>query len=190
MKKIVLDIIFCCVCLSINAQSHLTFKGIPIVGDANEFALKLRDKGYTLIDSNDNFYFFVGTFAGHENVTIAVVGTPKTNTVYKVSVFFEKSESFSSLEIQYKSLLKSYIDKYGKPESSYDFFLDPYYKGDGFELQALKNDKCRYASFFSVDNGHLIVEIAKTQNVMVTYEDLEGAQLFTKERSMIISDDI
>lgn len=191
MKKLVLAILICFVCFSINAQSHLTFKGLPILGDANEFALKLKDKGYTIVDSSDNFNFLTGTFAGHENVTIAVVGTPKTNTVYKVCVIFEKeTDSFSKLETQYKSLLNSYIDKYGKPEKSYDFFMSPYYKGDGYELQAVKKDKCRYISFFSVENGHLIIEIAKTQNVMVTYEDLDGASLCSKEKELIINDDI
>ena len=94
-------------------------------------------------------YFLTGSFAGFDNVTIAVLGTPQTNTAYKVAVFFEEKETFSSLETQYRSLLKSYSDKYGNPEKSYDFFIDPYYKGDGYELQALRNDKCRYISFFT-----------------------------------------
>lgn len=170
---------------------HFTFKGIPIMGATKDFASKLRDKGYTMADSSDdNIIFLSGAFAGYDDVTIAVVGTPKSNTVYKVVVFFGKKDSFSSLETQYNSLLKSYTDKYGKPEESYSFFSSPYYKGDGFELQALKKEKCNYISFFSVDNGHLIIEISKTQQVSVTYEDIEGDVILKREKKMIINDDI
>lgn len=190
MKKLFFLVFAFVFCSLLNAQSHLTFKGIPIVGDANEFALKLKDKGYTVLNSSDNIYFLTGSFAGYDNVTIAVVGTPKTNTAYRVSVFFGKKDTFTSLERQYRSLLDSYSKKYGNPEKSYDFFIDPYYKGDGYELQALKNDKCRYVSFFTVDKGHLSIEIAKMQEVMVTYEDMEGGLLYTKEKNMIVNDDI
>ena len=190
MKRKLLLLSIFSFCLSLGAQEHLRFKGIPIMGNVSEFALKLKNIGYTLLDSSDNMYFLTGSFAGFDNVTIAVVGTPKTNTAYKVAVFFEEKETFSSLETQYRSLLKSYSDKYGNPEKSYDFFIDPYYKGDGYEMQALRKDKCRYISFFTIDRGYLTVEISKMQKVVVNYEDLEGSNIFTKERNSIVNDDI
>lgn len=190
MKRKLLLLSIFIFCLSLGAQEHLRFKGIPIMGNVSEFALKLKNIGYTLLDSSDNMYFLTGSFAGFDNVTIAVLGTPQTNTAYKVAVFFEEKETFSSLETQYRSLLKSYSDKYGNPEKSYDFFIDPYYKGDGYELQALRNDKCRYISFFTIDKGYLSVEISKMQKVVVYYEDLEGSNIFTKERNSIVNDDI
>lgn len=191
MKKTILLMLICFVVLICNAQSnHLSFKGIPIEGTVSDFSTKLAAQNYRVLESNENTCFLIGNFAGCDDVTIAVVGTPKTNIVYRITVFFDKRDSFSSLNVQYESFVKRYTDKYGKPEQSYSFFLDPYYKGDGYELQALRQNKCRYISFFDVSNGHISIEISKLQKVVVNYEDLIGVKLYNEEKDKIVDNDI
>ena len=70
MKRKLLLLSIFIFCLSLGAQEHLRFKGIPIMGNVSEFALKLKNIGYTLLDSSDNMYFLTGSFAGFDNVNL------------------------------------------------------------------------------------------------------------------------
>lgn len=47
MKKIISVLFALCVCLSISAQEHMKFMGIPLNGTIDNFALKLKAKGVT-----------------------------------------------------------------------------------------------------------------------------------------------
>lgn len=179
----------CLVVLTCNAQNHLSFIGIPIEGTISDFSAKLAAQNYRLLDNNENACFLSGNFAGCNDVTIAVVGTPRTNIVYRITVFFDKKDTFSSLNVQYDTLVKRYTDKYGKPNQTYNFFLDPYNKGDGYEMQALRQNKCRYISFFEVPNGHISIEISKLQKVVINYEDGVGVKQYDTERDEIVNND-
>ena len=47
MKKIISVFFVLCICLSVSAQEHMKFMGIPLDGTIDNFALKLKEKGVT-----------------------------------------------------------------------------------------------------------------------------------------------
>ena len=47
MKKIISIFFALCMCLSISAQEHMKFMGIPLDGTIDNFTLKLKVKGVT-----------------------------------------------------------------------------------------------------------------------------------------------
>ena len=189
MKRFLLT--FCAVLFSIAvfAQEHMTFKGIPMGCDLTTFVSKLKDQGFTQEKLNVDIAVLTGDFAGKTNCRILVAATKQTKQVWKVVVSFPERTSWYSLKDEYQSFKKSYTNKYGKPES-YEFFSSPYKEGDGYELQAVRLDKCNYSSFFKLDAGTIWLTISEDENVDVHYEDKITYQLKNKEQESSVTEDI
>ncbi len=170
--------------MSIYAQDqHLTFKNIPIDGPLRTFVSKLEQQGFRLDEYSDDrtAAFLTGNFTGEE-ATIIVVTTPSTKKVCRVAVFFPKKKSWHSLKSDYFEYKKMYIQKYGKPKDEYEFFVKPYYEGDGYELQALRKENCYYSTFFYINDGIITVRLTNTCHLSIVYEDKVNNSLFTAEK--------
>lgn len=194
MRKLLVALIAIVPAFSINAQEmqeHLKFKGIEITGNIDNFANSLVKQGYTIKSRNDaDIRILSGKFA-NQNCNIILLGTPNTKTVWKVVVLFdEEYTSWYSLKSDYKNIKSSFVAKYGNPSNDYHFFMTPYEEGDGYEMTAVKVDKCRYCAFFDVKNGCISVEIYENCSIRASYEDESGSQIFSKEKSAIVSNDI
>lgn len=194
MRKIVNLMV--CLCLSIvtfaqdvDSVKHLEFKGIPIDGSLNEFVSKLEAKGFTKTETMGTMVQLKGDFAG-ESVNVYVVGSEKNKTVWKVAVFFPEKSSWRSLKSDYFDYKELFTKKYGKPKNDYEFFSDPYYEGDGYELSALKRDKCTYCSFYYPEGGIIMLEISSSECVLVGYEDSTNAKIKSREEEENAMDDI
>ena len=189
MKRILLT--FCAVMLTmaLHAQEHMTFKGIPIDGPLSSFISQLETKGFTHELTDGNVAMLKGDFAGKCDCTIGVLASKQSNTVFKIIVYFPKKTSWYSLKSEYKSFKESYTKKYGTP-LTYEYFIDPYFDGDGYELQALSLKKCTYASFYKTDKGYISVQINDSKCVTVIYEDAINVQIKNHETEMSISEDI
>lgn len=192
MKKFCILIALLCWFSYSNAQEHLIFKGIPIDGDISAFSNSLRSKGFTPYDIYDDkdSKGFKGEFAGKE-CELIVFHSPR-GLVFKVLVL-QEYYTWSSLSSAFDDMVDLYTQKYGKPKSSYKRFIDPYYKGDGFELQALRNDKCVYFYVWDVPNGAIAVRLSSfgsSYYVTLTYEDSTNQALRDKEEEKKAFDDI
>lgn len=172
-----------------QAQEHMSFKGVPMDCDLTTFISKLNAIGYTSTIVQDDSAALEGDFAGKSDCTILVLGTAQTKQVWKVAVIFPEKSSWYSLKNEYRNMIESYTAKYGKPET-YEYFLDPYYEGDGYELQAVKYKKCIYSAYFTASTGSINVYIDDTCCVMVTYEDGINVNLWKSEKENIIANDI
>lgn len=189
MKKNVLILLLTLYSCFTMAQGHLEFKGIPIDGKVNEFVNKLKENGYVQTYQDGYNFILKGEFTG-KKASIIVLGTKKTGTVWKVAVNFEKSTSWNSLKSDYEEYKKLFVQKYGAPTNDYHFFSKPYYEGDGYELQALRKEKCYYVSFFKTENGMLSVKLSKTENLSLEYEDSTNAVLQKEENETSIINEI
>lgn len=149
----------------------------------------MEAQGFSVEYKNDAGVALSGDFAGKSDCTILVIATKISKTVWKVVAQFPEKSSWYSLKDEYNSFKESYTKKYGKPKS-YEFFTDPYYEGDGYELQALKYGKCTWASYFSTSQGNIVLELSDTKCVEVIYEDGINAEIFLKEKDQIVSEDI
>ena len=174
MKRVLLAcfmIIFAVIC---TAQSHLNFMGIPMTGHIFDFSEKLKEKGFSITSTEANVVFMKGKFTD-KPVDIGISSSPITNGVCRIMVFFEPNDCWSTLKKEYTDLKRMYELKYTL-DKEYHFFIHPYNEGDGYEMQAVRTDKCRYASFFNATFGNIHLEISKLGRIVVVYEDSDNTE--------------
>ena len=166
---------------SLSTSKHLTFKNWEINGELDDFCQTLIKGGYILQDKFDDAAFLKGEFAGNSNCSIIVLYSKYINSVWKVAVYLPEINNWYNLKSEYLKYKEVYSKKYGTPES-YEFFEDPYYEGDGYEMSAVSNGNCTYSSYFSQEKGTIIVSIGNTQKIMLGYEDKINANLHSEEK--------
>lgn len=190
MRRLFATIVIVFNILLLSAQAHFTFKGIPIDGHIYTFVENMKKVGYTFCEKLDGGCVMKGTFTG-KDATIYVLFTPKTKTVWKVGVSFDKKENnWVNLKNKYLEYKQNYISKYGEPEYDFHLFNPPYSEGDGKEIQAVEEDKCLYACFFILEGGTIKVDISKFKSIDLGYEDAINAKKLQVEETSIILDDI
>lgn len=145
MKKIVLLVIAAYVSMTLSAQEHMSFMGISFENNITEFSKQLKNKGFTFSEKIEsgaaNITVFEGTFAGKYS-EVSVASSVKTGTVFKVLVYWGyKYDDWSDIKNAFLGIKESFTTKYGNPNGDYHFFKDPYYEGDGYEMQAIRNNK-------------------------------------------------
>jgi len=194
MKRISLLLLSLFISLTLYAQDHLTFKGIPIDGPLSAFVEQMKAAGFTLTLSTTNGVAMEGTFAGFDDCTVLIVCTANSKTVWKVAVKLPVQNSWSSARYRYADFKDRFTDKYGKPSDCFEFFMSPYEEGDGYELQAIGLEKGHYSTYWQLPGGIIAVEISASNNtkgwVQFTYEDNQGASLKEMEQNRIINNDI
>lgn len=172
---------------SYSHNAHLNFKGIPLDGKLSDFISKLEAEGFTFDRYVDeDMAIMKGNFAGR-NADIYISATPLT--VWRISVYYNKDESWISLKSDYFQMKELYTKKYGEPKS-FEFFWEPYYEGDGYELQALEKEKCYYASFWELPSGTIYIMINQFCQISMLYEDKINSELKEKERENTALNDI
>ena len=171
MKKrliVLFLMLFAFVSVRVGAQEHMMFMKIPIDGTITEFASKMKAKGFVQTEVDKDVITMEGDFMG-QACELYIIGTEKTKTVWQVSVWFdEKYTSWYDLKSDYNDIKDSYIGKYGVQTNNYHFFVKPYYEGDGYEMQAVKLDKCRYGSFWDKEDGNIMISIICTNKYYIS----------------------
>lgn len=194
MKKFFITLISC-IFISISSLfaqgEHLTFRDVPICGTADNMLMALSKKyGYTELTRSAQIILMSGDFAGKTNCEIAVVSTKNSNIVWKIVVLLPKEYSWYDLKSTYIIYKEALMKKYSL-NSTYEYFISPYYEGDGYEMSAIRRDKAAFISFFECgDKGNITVEITSNERVVITYEDNMGCNLMEKEKNSAIMPDI
>ena len=189
MKKFLFVFVTLFFSMSLYAQEPLEFRGLPIDGNLTNFVSKMKSIGYTVIDEEDNLVFMKGKFTNRD-VKLLVCSSVKTHTVWKVCVLFDEARSWSSLKSDYLEYKDLFTKKYGKASDSYEFFLSPYYEGDGFEFQALRNEKCHYITFWENNVGYIAVQMKASERLGIDYEDKINSKISSKEQDSSALDEI
>ena len=194
MKKFISFITILLISTSIIAQTnndnheYLEFKNTPINGTLSEMVKKMQALGYKLEEAAEYVAIMEGSFA-NENCEIVLYASPKTKTMHSILVNFGEQTSWYSLKAKYKKLKEQLTSKYNHAPKSTEYFADPYYEGDGYEMQALRNEKCFYFSTFNFDNGKIGVYIVGNK-VQLLYQDSNGNSLNEKEENESAFDDL
>lgn len=189
MKNFLLAFFLIFISIQIFSQEHLKFSGIFIDGNVEVFVRKLENKGYKFVDYINTVAVLEGKFTG-KDANIFVLSSPKTKTVWKVAVEFDESNSWNYLKFQYEDYKEAYTQKYGEPSSVHESFYEPYYEGDGLEIQALKLERCHYASYYYLDNGIIYVGLTEFCTLNLEYEDKINLKVMEKESRSSITEDI
>lgn len=179
---------FCLFVLCGYSQEHLTFKNVPLNGDINNFAKELVKQGFTIKETKGNVIIMSGSYVNRE-CEVLVLATKKTNIVWKVAIYLPEETIWSSIKYDYLKLKEQFITKYGTGKS-YEYFSNPYYEGDGYEMQAVKLEKCNYITFWEKPEGSISLKISKYEQIAVSYEDTINSALDDKEKAETISNDI
>ena len=180
MRKLFL-LLFCVLPIFAIAQEHMEFRGIPIDGDVTSFVSKMKDLGYKLDEVDGDVTIMSGKFTG-KDAHLYIVSSPKTKIACKVMIFFEKQTSWSSLKSMYDDYKELLEQKYNIKPSSYEYFRKPYKAGDGYEMQALRLDKCVYNSFYETPQGYIALSIESNQTISIGYEDAINIEIRSKEK--------
>lgn len=191
MKKILFSLLLFIPLFTIaqnkGSEEHLTFKDIPINGSIQEFVTELTRIGFKVTLNESSLAAMDGTFA-NKNCELIIGATSKSKKVYTILVKFNKSNSWYSLKHDYNEFKQLLQQKYHiKPDVTENFY-DPYYEGDGYELQALKRDKCIYISTFKLINGEIVLYIS--DEVRIQYIDKINSGINKQEEKSNAYDDL
>ena len=179
MKKIIFTLTLLFVAISIMAQEHLSFKGIPIEGSMTEFCQKLKSKGFTSIGCENNITLFSGDFTGRE-VTVGVTATDDGKNVFAVVVLFDPSKEWNELVNTYDYYKDLYTRKYGKPTISKE--NNPAHSDSNSALMLeVYQGTVVYGSAWEVTGGDIKLSIEKSSGfcegmVMIRYRDSQNVE--------------
>lgn len=190
MKKILFFVLGLLIgSLTISAE-HAVFAGVELGCNKSDFVNAMKQKGFTINNEDESSLMMVGgSFAGFHDCEIVIICT-KSGKVAKVTVYLPKETSWISIKGQFNTIKDLYTNKYGNPEGDYHFFVSPYSEGDGYEMTAVKVEKCHYASFFKLDGYSIMVSISKYQQVKIVYEDNETLDILKNEIQKNVMQDI
>lgn len=172
-----------------ESTTHLDFKGIPIDGNLEAYTSQLNQLGFTTTKVTDDAAMMKGSFAGEE-VEVAVYTTSQSKTVYMVVVAFPEQTSWYSIKADFKKLENNLQVKYGKPTLQRKSFSSPYYEGDGYEMTAIKVDKCNYYTRFTTATGELTLLILKSRQIGLYYSDKINDAKNDREKNASIYEDL
>lgn len=165
--------------ISLMAQEHLSFKGIPIEGSMTAFCQKLKAKRFTSIGSENNLTLFTGDFTGR-NATVGVTATDDGKDVFAVVVLFDPSGEWNALVNTYDYYKDLYTRKYGKPSISKE--KNPALSDSNTALMAeVHQGTVVYGSAWEVTGGDIQLSIEKSSGVykgmvMIRYRDSQNVE--------------
>lgn len=179
MRKLVITFTMLFAVISLMAQEHLSFKGIPIEGSMTAFCQKLKAKGFTSIGSENNLTLFTGDFTGR-NATVGVTATDDGKDVFAVVVLFDPSGEWNALVNTYDYYKDLYTRKYGKPSTSKE--KNPALSDSNTALMAeVHQGTVVYGSAWEVTGGDIQLSIEKSSGVykgmvMIRYRDSQNVE--------------
>ena len=177
--KTVLMIMMLVISTLVNGQE---FMGVKVEGSRNQIIQAFTAKGFKVSRNNaeENSIIMKGSINSN-NVELYASFTPRSNKCWALTVFLPEKTSWYTLKDQYKDYLNILIEKYGEPNNKYSFFSSPYYEGDGYELQAVRLEKCTYSAFWDF----VSIQISKFKQVKIHYENATNAALDDEEKKKV-----
>lgn len=142
--------------------------------------------------------FNSGRIAGEDAVLYCKL-TASSRRLYSVVVAFGLGDEFSGIYFPFYRAISRFdrlhqllVGKYGEPDSTYDFFSSPYERGDGYEDQALANEKYSRSSYWTRDGRDLHISLALVSKgwTSLSYEDPALTTKATEEETRANSDEI
>jgi len=162
MKTFFLTLIFTLTTTLTFAQTseHLSFKGVPIDGTLDEYVSKMKQNGFTHIQTEDGTAILNGDFAGYKDCYVGVSTLKKKDLVHKIAVIFPGKDTWSRLSGNYFDLKEMLTEKYGKPTDiveKFDGYSQP--RDDNSRMHEVGMDRCKYYSIWETDKGEIQLSI-------------------------------
>ena len=190
MKRVVI-IFFSLLCsIVMMGEKHMMFRSLPIDGDLKTVVKEVKKWGFMGMKIK-NMAVLMGTLEG-EDVMITLMATPKSNTLFSVSVIYEGVETWNEQMVMYDKIKASIAAKYGEPTDIINEWESPYSINNN-PVQAFREDKVKYGVVYTADAGSVAVNIIYADGkvcTMVTYIDEQNIALFEAEggKDMVIDE--
>ena len=167
---------------SVPAQSHLSFKGVPIDGTLKDFKDAMIKAGFNYQGEEDGAALLSGDFAGYKNVMIIVYTLANCDVVSHIAVVFPENSTWSELLADYENLKEMMTKKYGRPKACQEKFTR--YVGDSGDLRltALSKGEYDWYTNYETDLGSIKLTISKgwehyyTGCAVLVYKDKINAE--------------
>ena len=190
MKRVVI-IFFSLLCsIVMMGEKHMMFRSLPIDGDLKIAVKEVKKWGFMGMKIK-NMAVLIGTLEG-EDVMITLMATPKSNTLFSVSVIYEGVETWNEQMVMYERIKASIAAKYGEPTDIINEWESPYSLNNN-PMQAFKEGKAMYGVVYSTKEGKVAVNIMYLDGklcTMVAYVDEQNMALFEAEggKDMVIDE--
>lgn len=161
MKRLFLFFAVLCMSHFMMGQEHMKFKGVEIDGTLIEMVTKLKAKGFTYLEAEEDIALLQGDFAGYSNCQIVVLSMKETGRVNAVGVVFPEVNEWSLIESNYDFLKKMLTEKYGRPVRVVEEFQSGYVANNSLKWLGLTSDECTWVSVFETDKGRIDLYMQK-----------------------------
>ena len=181
MKRVVIIFFSLLFSIMMMGEKHMMFRSLPIDGDLKTAVKEVKKWGFMGMKIK-NMAVLMGTLEG-EDVMITLMATPKSNTLFSVSVIYEGVETWNEQMVMYERIKASIAAKYGEPTDIINEWESPYSMNNN-HMQAFKEDKATYGVVYSTKEGKVAVNIIYLDGklcTMVAYVDEQNAVLFKTE---------
>ena len=167
-----------------NSLMAQKFSGVELNQNYQIVINQFIAKGWVQTKKESQYTSLKGKILGEE-VSLTIYSTITSRKVRKIVLFYLSASTWDGAVSLYNQKVNAITSKYGNTNVVYEEFYDPYYLGDGYELQALDNDKCQWIRIWSdmalYPNLTIAVEISKSAMVLVTYEIISNMALHRDE---------
>lgn len=181
MKRITI-ILLCLLCtIVMMGEKHMMFRSLPIDGELKTAVKEVKKWGFMGMRIK-NMAALVGTLDG-EDVMLTLMATPKTKTLFSVSIIYKGLEKWDEQMVKYEKIKASIAAQYGEPVEIINQWEPPYSMNNN-PMQAFKEDKATYGVVYSTKEGKVAVNIIYLDGklcTMVAYVDEQNAVLFKTE---------
>lgn len=186
MKRVVIIFFSLLFSIMMMGEKHMMFRSLPIDGDLKTAVKEVKKWGFMGMKIK-NMAVLMGTLEG-EDVMITLMATPKSNTLFSVSVIYEGVETWNEQMIMYERIKVSIAAKYGEPTDIINEWESPYSINNN-PMQAFKEGKAMYGVVYSTKEGKVAVNIMYVDGklcTMVAYVDEQNMALFEAEGGKIL----
>ena len=168
MKRIILVfLIVPTLCFAQNKKALSHFWDIPW-GTSIEQAEKIfNDRGFTSFKEGGSLIAFA-KYEGEEAAIMLLFN--RVNRFYCGKVIYSSSDTAAIPK--YNNYRKVLFRRYGMPDTSVEYFADPYAKGDGRESEAISSENAFYFTEWQFnDNCLASVSILKNLDVCLSFKN-------------------
>lgn len=173
------------------STEHLSFKGVPIDGKLVDYVSKMKQSGFTHIQTEDETALLKGDFAGYKDCYVGVSTLKQKDLVYIIAVIFQAKDTWSKLSTNYFDLKQMLTEKYGEPSDAVEKFDVPSYAqphDDQDRFYNVKTEKCKYYSKWQTEKGiiHLSIDHNDETGCFVKlgyFDKINGAIINEKAKS-------
>ncbi|MGN0222659.1 MAG: hypothetical protein ACI4AM_01395 [Muribaculaceae bacterium] len=151
-----------------SSSDTLSFLGLPMQGTYKEFGQRLiNERDFTFYDETPSVpsISLRGTIDGKSGSEVYIFGDSDTKIINRLNVYLPEQSSWNGILQEYTSYIHDFSQRYEVLEQFAEFEIEC----TGNEVEAVKDGKCNYATYFNVPGGVILVQISFYMQVEISY---------------------